>query len=121
MTASTWQYAAVSLNATTATAEVCLDGAFTSGAYSSAIQADNHVIGAMKSNHRFDGLVDEFRMSSVARSADWLATVYNNQGSPDTFYSVIPEPGTLGLLATGAVALLLRRTGNAGRRKIVRA
>lgn len=121
LTASTWQYAAVSLNATTATAEVCLDGAFTSGAYSSAIQADNHVIGAMKSNHRFDGLVDEFRMSSVARSADWLATVYNNQGSPDTFYSVIPEPGTLGLLATGAVALLLRRTGNAGRRKIVRA
>src|SRR5262249_46594028 len=32
--------------------------------------------------------LNEFRVSSVARSADWLATEYNNQRSPSTFYTV---------------------------------
>lgn len=33
------------------------------------------------------GSLDEVRISSVARSADWVATEYNNQYSPSTFYS----------------------------------
>ena len=35
-----------------------------------------------------NGSVDEIRVSSVARSADWVATEYANQSSPSTFYSV---------------------------------
>ena len=35
----------------------------------------------------FDGLIDEARFSSTARSADWIATEYNNQNGP-TFYTV---------------------------------
>jgi RHS repeat-associated protein len=34
------------------------------------------------------GVVDEVRVSTVERSADWVATEYNNQGSPSTFYGV---------------------------------
>ncbi|MCP4377453.1 MAG: LamG domain-containing protein [bacterium] len=109
MSTDTWQYVTVSLNATAATAEVGLDGAFTSGDYLSAIQADNHAIGALNGAHYFDGPIDEFRISNVARSANWLLTEYNNQGSPETFYSVAPEPGTLAVLAAGSLITLTRR------------
>ncbi len=33
-------------------------------------------------------VADEARISNVARSADWIATEYNNQSSPNTFYSL---------------------------------
>jgi trimeric autotransporter adhesin len=36
----------------------------------------------------FNGLIDEARFSSTARSADWIATEYNNQNSPSNFYIV---------------------------------
>jgi hypothetical protein len=36
----------------------------------------------------FKGGMDEVRVSKIARSADWIATEYNNQSSPSTFYSV---------------------------------
>jgi len=38
-----------------------------------------------------NGLIDEARISSVARSADWIATEYNNVSSPSTFYTLDPE------------------------------
>lgn len=36
----------------------------------------------------FDGIMDEVRISSTDRSPEWIATTYNNQSSPSTFYSV---------------------------------
>ncbi|WOV92818.1 MAG: LamG-like jellyroll fold domain-containing protein [Candidatus Nitrosoabyssus spongiisocia] len=36
----------------------------------------------------FDGKLDEFRLSSTARSADWIATEYANQNSPSTFFTI---------------------------------
>lgn len=35
----------------------------------------------------FDGFVDEVRITSQVRSADWISTEYNNQNSPSTFMS----------------------------------
>jgi hypothetical protein len=35
----------------------------------------------------YTGLMDEMRVSSIARSADWIKTEYNNQSSPATFVS----------------------------------
>src|SRR4029077_10286953 len=35
-----------------------------------------------------NGSIDEMRLSNVARSADWIATEYNNQNSPSTFYTL---------------------------------
>lgn len=35
--------------------------------------------------------VQEFRVSNVARSADWIATEYANESSPATFFSSIPS------------------------------
>ncbi|MFX0185913.1 MAG: DUF2341 domain-containing protein, partial [Candidatus Hodarchaeota archaeon] len=39
----------------------------------------------------FNGTIDEVRISSIARSADWIATEYNNQYSPTSFYSLNTE------------------------------
>ncbi|MFH1521336.1 MAG: hypothetical protein ABIF18_00085, partial [archaeon] len=52
------------------------------------------VIGSQQTNTDFNyytGLIDEVRISNVARSAGWIATEYNNQFSPDSFYSVGEE------------------------------
>ncbi|MHA2369734.1 MAG: DUF2341 domain-containing protein, partial [Candidatus Hodarchaeales archaeon] len=40
------------------------------------------------SSGSFDGTVDEVRISTIARSAEWIATEYNNQNDPNTFYSI---------------------------------
>ena len=40
---------------------------------------------------QFAGLVDELRLSNVARSADWIATEYHNQNSPGSFVTVGAE------------------------------
>jgi lysophospholipase L1-like esterase len=40
---------------------------------------------------RYDGTADEMRLSTTARSADWVKTEYNNQSSPSTFYSIGEE------------------------------
>ena len=37
------------------------------------------------SAYPFVGLMDEVRISSAARSADWIATKYNNQNNPESF------------------------------------
>lgn len=39
----------------------------------------------------FNGIADEVRLSSIARSAEWIAAEFANQSSPDTFYEVGPE------------------------------
>ena len=36
----------------------------------------------------FGGVIDEVNIDNVARSAAWIATEYNNQSSPNTFYSL---------------------------------
>jgi hypothetical protein len=38
----------------------------------------------------YKGTLDEFRYSTIPRSANWISTEYNNQASPSTFYSIGP-------------------------------
>lgn len=44
-------------------------------------------------DREYTGDLDEVRVASVARSADWIATEYNNQNSPETFASISKESG----------------------------
>jgi hypothetical protein len=39
----------------------------------------------------FDGMIDEARVSNVARSAGWIATCYSNQHDPSSFYTIGSE------------------------------
>ena len=63
------------------------------------------------SSFPFNGLIDEVRLSSTARSSDWILTSYNNQSSPSSFYNVgaeeIPEVEiiSISLLTDGLVEL----------------
>jgi hypothetical protein len=36
----------------------------------------------------FDGVIDEARVSNIARSLGWISTEYNNQQNPGTFYQI---------------------------------
>ena len=49
----------------------------------------------------WDGRIDEVRISSTARSADWIATEYNNQNDPSSFYSVKTETAKLSVFIAG--------------------
>ncbi len=40
------------------------------------------------SSEYFNGVLDEARISNSARSADWVATEYNNQSTPSAFYTI---------------------------------
>ncbi|MBE3136010.1 MAG: DUF2341 domain-containing protein, partial [Thermoplasmata archaeon] len=39
-------------------------------------------------NRQFHGLIDEVRLSNIARSSGWITTEYNNQNNPLSFYSI---------------------------------
>lgn len=41
----------------------------------------------------WNGWIDELRVSTSVRSADWIQTSYNNQSSPSTFYTIGAETG----------------------------
>jgi len=61
-----------------------------SGSYANV--AANFDIGRLGNNSEFfDGVLDEVRISSIDRGADWIATEYNNQNDASTFYSVGAE------------------------------
>jgi hypothetical protein len=59
--------------------------------YSSGIFDNNNatLLGARATlSQPLDGALDESRISNTARSADWIATEYNNMSSPTTFYTI---------------------------------
>jgi RHS repeat-associated protein len=39
----------------------------------------------------FDGVIDEVRISNSVQTPDWIASEYNNQGSPSKFYTLYSE------------------------------
>jgi hypothetical protein len=52
------------------------------------------------------GLLDEVRVSNVARTASWIATEYNNQGSPSTFVTIGP-PVTTGATNSSTTTIVI--------------
>ena len=71
-----------------------LDGTLFIGPYGSITNSLPTVIGASLANagvelpsgdQLFDGIIDEVRLSNLARSDDWILTSYTNQNAPDFF------------------------------------
>ena len=74
-----------------------LDGTQTVGAYGSLTNNLPTAIGGSivvngvegtEKNQFFDGILDEIKLSRVARSAGWITTSYRNQNDPGTFYNI---------------------------------
>lgn len=83
-------------NSTTDGRAIYIDGAVDAtngGAFNFSNNGDPLTLSS--SGFQFDGLMDEVRISNVARSADWIATEYNNQNTPGSFISEIPDPPVL--------------------------
>ena len=51
------------------------------------------VIGANGGTYA-DGLFDEIRLSSIARTAEWIKTEYDNMNTPNNFYTIVQVPET---------------------------
>jgi hypothetical protein len=62
-----------------------------SGNLSASTNASNVGRDPLNTGRSWNGIIDEMRISHVARSADWITTEYNNQNSPSTFYTVGTE------------------------------
>jgi RHS repeat-associated protein len=68
----------------------------------------------------WNGIIDEVRVANAARSADWVATEYNNQSSPQSFYSFSAEnpesvaPGNVTLYASQFQQFAIAGICNAG-------
>ncbi|MEN8229246.1 MAG: DUF2341 domain-containing protein, partial [Bacteroidota bacterium] len=50
----------------------------------------------------FDGIIDEVRIASAARSEDWLTTEYNNINAPGSFYLVGNLEDNIPIAAAGS-------------------
>ncbi len=60
-------------------------------------------------SYEWEGQIDEVRISNIARDAGWIATEYNNQETPSTFYTVGGE--TPGPFAVGTLTINYRSIG----------
>lgn len=96
---NTWYHMVGVANISALTKSIYINGSnVASGSYTGAWGTDNgkasiagEVAGAETGN-RLLGRIDEVRIAKTALSADWIATEYNNQSSPSTFYSVSTQP-----------------------------
>ena len=92
-----WHYAVGIRDDAANRVRLYIDGNFNDSTYNSA--AENFSgwwrIGSYKTSGwpngqdgYFPGVIDEVRVSTTVRSADWIKTEYNNQVNPSAFYSV---------------------------------
>jgi hypothetical protein len=58
----------------------------------------NLFLGRSGAGNYFTGDIDEARLATTVRSAQWIATESNNQNSPSTFYSISAEEQNIVIL-----------------------
>ncbi|MCZ2152031.1 MAG: LamG domain-containing protein, partial [Bryobacterales bacterium] len=116
-----WHYVTMTYDGTTLRGyyEGIADGSASSGTYTAADKVTR--IGSAQasgaSNYYADAVMDEVRIANVARSGDWIATEFNNQNSPGTFYTVGGQESgttTVPVTVTSAPAGLLLTVDGAG-------
>ena len=82
----TWYYLVITLDESLWQGEVNLKATSEMPAYLTFYRQER--IGKGYSDQDFIGVIDEVRISNVARDHCWIQTCFNNQESPATFYSV---------------------------------
>ncbi|MCK5241072.1 T9SS type A sorting domain-containing protein [bacterium] len=87
-----WHFIVGTINATTAGG--FFDGGSLGTAATNALATSTQVVNLGRlgnGNESFDGQIDEVRISTVVRSANWISTSFNNQNNPGNFYNVGSE------------------------------
>lgn len=77
-----------------------------------AFNTNNNDLQISRSGDAVDGIMDEIRISNVARSANWISTEYNNQNTPGTFHTFGAEMEAVPPTAPQNVAALALPGGN---------
>jgi RHS repeat-associated protein len=105
-----WTYTAFEYDSSSNTHSVYLNGSLAASSVNSNVPTATQTgidIGAWPTGLYEHGNIDDFRVSTIARSADWTATEYNNQSNPSTFSSVGADdctcPNIAGLSATSGL------------------
>jgi hypothetical protein len=97
-----WRYVVGTYDATEGIQRLYLDGALaaelvvpspTVGTSDQRTRIGMH-IDESHTSYAWQGIIDEVRVADVARSADRIATEYNNYSSPSTFYTLVQLPGS---------------------------
>jgi len=86
-----WHHAAYTRTGNSGTYSLYLDGVLKGQVAGGTLSPSTTIMLAWRSDataQALNGLLDETRISNVARSADWIKTEYNNQSSPSTFYTI---------------------------------
>ena len=101
-----WSYCAVSFDGTSV--RIYVDGVL-KGTQSAAFSTgtDAHAIGGAGFFSQWSGSLDEARLSSTARSADWIAAEYSNQNNPATFYSIVGSKTLTGIQSITGVQSII--------------
>ncbi|GAB5525869.1 MAG: hypothetical protein Roseis2KO_37410 [Roseivirga sp.] len=88
----TWYHLSGTFDASAGSVNFYLNGAQLGTAVSTSDTPDSNTstlqIGSEGVDDFIDGRLDEIRLSAVVRDADWIATEYNNQLTPSSFYTV---------------------------------
>ncbi|MHA1967456.1 MAG: DUF2341 domain-containing protein, partial [Candidatus Hodarchaeales archaeon] len=95
-TRNTWHHVAFTWDSTSETIYLYIDGSQDSNSFSkdgdsiddSTLPVILANVNTGAENRYYDGRIDETRLSSVARSANWISTEYNNQDDPNNFYTI---------------------------------
>ncbi len=94
MSAGTWYHVVLTYDSSSGLIgylNASVDGTDTAGGTlnsSAGVSTDIATDPTSTSTQAWDGLLDEVRVSSIARSADWITAEYNNQLTPSTFYAL---------------------------------
>jgi hypothetical protein len=96
LSTGTWYYLVATYSSSTGTIGYvnAASDATVAGATALASGTANTYIGSDQndaSGRYWNGTIDEARVASTARSADWITTEYNNQNAPGSFYTVGTE------------------------------
>ena len=108
MNSDTWYHAAVTVDQSSNEVRLYLDGTEEDSnlSYAGALvntTASFNLGRREQPSQWFDGDLDEARISNIVRSADWIATEFNNQSDPYSFYRILREelPADVELDLTG--------------------
>lgn len=96
LSTTTWYHVAITYDSTNGLksyVNASADGTQTADGTANTSTTQGVSVGNQNStNTRFwNGSIDEVRVSSAARSADWITTEYNNQNAPGTFETLGTE------------------------------
>ena len=89
---NTWHHIVATADTQARVIKVYLDGvqklSSTFAAGKTIISTSNPLLISEISQRRVKGIVDEVRVSNVARLPEWIQTSYNNQKNPTAFYTI---------------------------------